>query len=213
MYDLAHKSFLKKLVHDLNSPLTALEIALVKMTNRQQFQEALRLATAANRQIQKTLLSFLAKSDSKPEGLLVSDIKEIISDIALTLGIEGQLLASIDPVIEAHAFRQSKGDLHRILLNLLKNAKDASFHGEPIKCQISISNGVFEIQVVDSGCGINLNNLPFIFDSGFTTKGGLGAGIGLSITKTLVEKYGGKIQICSQVGYGTSAKVTWCLTP
>jgi signal transduction histidine kinase len=57
--------------------------------------------------------------------------------------------------------------------------------------------------VKDTGSGIPPEVLPKIFDYAFTTKGEKGSGLGLSISKQLIENHGGKIAVQSEVGKGT----------
>jgi signal transduction histidine kinase len=60
-----------------------------------------------------------------------------------------------------------------------------------------------EIQIKDQGQGIQPEHLPMIFDPFFTTKE-KGTGLGLSVVYGIMEKHGGKIEVESQVGQGTT---------
>jgi signal transduction histidine kinase len=62
-----------------------------------------------------------------------------------------------------------------------------------------------KIRVEDDGCGIGKSDLPKVFDPFFTTKPvGEGTGLGLSIAHQVVESHGGRIEIESEPGRGTS---------
>lgn len=99
--------------------------------------------------------------------------------------------------------------LQRILMNLVINARDASPENTGIVIDVnSVSNGV-EISVIDYGTGIDPGIQKRIFDPFFTTKPkGKGNGLGLSIVKRITEMAGGRIAIESQLGKGTTIKVT-----
>jgi signal transduction histidine kinase len=64
--------------------------------------------------------------------------------------------------------------------------------------------GQVRVEVLDNGRGIAPEQLPRIFDPGYTTKGvGVGTGLGLSLCYRIVEKHGGRIEVRSQPGQGT----------
>jgi signal transduction histidine kinase len=61
--------------------------------------------------------------------------------------------------------------------------------------------------IQDEGTGIAPQVLPHIFESFYSTKGSKGNGLGLAISKEIVERHGGKIEVESIVGQGTTFKV------
>ena len=63
-----------------------------------------------------------------------------------------------------------------------------------------------EIQVIDNGIGIAREKLPFVFEPHFTDKES-GSGIGLAITKKIVEDHDGRISISSTPGLGTTVNI------
>jgi signal transduction histidine kinase len=89
------------------------------------------------------------------------------------------------------------GDIRQILTNLISNASDALSGSGLIDIQMvpELSNAT--ILVRDNGVGIPPENLERIFEPFFTTKDDTGTGIGLWITKELVEKNGGRIYAVS----------------
>jgi two-component system NtrC family sensor kinase len=99
-------------------------------------------------------------------------------------------------------------------LNLLNNAIDAVLarHGVSggeltVKANPS-DNGRVEIQVTDNGVGINADNLEKVFAPFFTTKPvGEGTGLGLSVCYGIVESMGGRMEVTSQEGRGTTFTV------
>ena len=68
---------------------------------------------------------------------------------------------------------------------------------------------VVKIQVIDYGTGIPDEALPKVFDPFFTTKApDKGTGLGLSISKTIIEQFGGNMDIESSSGHGTTVTIT-----
>jgi len=94
------------------------------------------------------------------------------------------------------------GELKQILSNLLSNAIDASSQGGKILLRAQSSRSLragcgVRITVADNGVGIAKHLQPQLFVPFFTTKKDVGTGLGLWITKDLVQKKGGTIQLRS----------------
>ena len=94
--------------------------------------------------------------------------------------------------------------LEQALINLIKNALEASNHDEDIKLKFESSKkNMVKITIEDQGTGIPENMINKVFDPFFTTKE-KGTGLGLAITKRIIEKLNGKINIQSKDGKGTT---------
>jgi PAS domain S-box-containing protein len=99
--------------------------------------------------------------------------------------------------------------LNQLFLNLFRNAVEALDANGTIGIKTRADAGSALIKIADTGRGIPPENLPRIFDPGFTTKGmGIGTGLGLSISHSIVQKHKGQIQVKSEVGKGTEFTVT-----
>ncbi len=95
----------------------------------------------------------------------------------------------------------SRGEFIQIFSNLIANAVDAMPNGGSLHLSIrtlisSVGDGI-QVVIHDSGTGIKPEHLGRIFEPFFTTKGDLGTGIGLWVTKQLIEKRGGQISVAS----------------
>ncbi|HVT98541.1 MAG TPA: HAMP domain-containing sensor histidine kinase, partial [Acidobacteriaceae bacterium] len=90
----------------------------------------------------------------------------------------------------------SGDDLRQILTNIVSNACDAlPESGGMIRIDAACADGKATITVADNGHGISPENLQRIFDPFFTTKADVGTGIGLWVSKDLVEKSGGHVTV------------------
>jgi PAS domain S-box-containing protein len=111
----------------------------------------------------------------------------------------------------------SRGEFIQIFSNLIANAIDAMPNGGVLhlSVRIVISSAGDGIQTVirDSGTGIKSEHLDRIFEPFFTTKGDLGTGIGLWVTKQLVEKRGGQISVTSNTPPGKSGTLVSLFVP
>ncbi|OGQ86720.1 MAG: hypothetical protein A2512_08725 [Deltaproteobacteria bacterium RIFOXYD12_FULL_56_24] len=100
--------------------------------------------------------------------------------------------------------------LNQVFMNLLVNAAQAIADQGEIVITTRASEAEITIAIADSGSGIPPENLHRIFEPFFTTKEvGKGTGLGLSITYDIVtKKHGGKIEVTSELGKGTTFVVT-----
>ena len=95
-----------------------------------------------------------------------------------------------------------------ILINLISNATDAMSENGSLTIRVIRYQESFEIDVEDTGCGIEEDILQDIFNPFFTTKGNKkGNGLGLYIVYNEVNKLNGTIEVESKVGEGTKFKL------
>lgn len=100
----------------------------------------------------------------------------------------------------------SASELRHCLLDLLRNAAEAMPAGGTVTVAVERDpeHGRIRISVADSGIGIAADVLDRIFDPFFTTKGPGAGGLGLSVTKGLVEARGGRVLVQSAAGEGST---------
>ncbi len=101
-----------------------------------------------------------------------------------------------------------------MLVNLLNNALKAVVlrHGTTVPGQINVSvdyEGLGQITVSDSGCGMTKAELARIFDPFYTGDPKLGHGLGLTFVQSVVIGYGGSISVTSVDGQGTSFSISF----
>jgi signal transduction histidine kinase len=92
------------------------------------------------------------------------------------------------------------------LINLLFNARDAVGHSGRVEITSAEIDGTFiRITIADDGCGMPADVLDHVFEPFFSTKGGgHGIGLGMSTVYGFVTQSGGRIEIQSEVGKGTT---------
>ena len=99
--------------------------------------------------------------------------------------------------------------LQQALSNLLTNAVQAMKGTGMLKLATTLSNQLVTATITDSGPGISKQHLSKIFDPFFTTKGqGEGSGLGLTVARRILRKFGGDVRIESLEGQGTTCLVT-----
>lgn len=103
-------------------------------------------------------------------------------------------------------------ELREVLTNLIFNAVDAMPDGGTLRISVEPAGHQAVIVVEDTGIGIPADQLPFIFDPFYTTKGSWGNGLGLSICQSVINQHGGQILVRSEPGRGTAFTIRLPLT-
>lgn len=139
--------------------------------------------------LQRTFLNYIVE-----ESLERVEVPESVK-LVLQLG-EGL------PPLRADTFQ-----LEQVVVNLLTNAIQAMPQGGVLTVRTGRQDDALTLETSDTGCGIEPENLSRIFEPLFTTKS-RGIGLGLAISKTLVENHGGTITVDSVPGQGTTFTIT-----
>jgi two-component system NtrC family sensor kinase len=166
------------------------------------------------RRITHDLLKFSRRTESERAEVdlnaLLSEMVEMVQHRARAENITFTLDFGRIPKIEGSPSR-----LQQVFLNLLNNAVDAMERGGGTVTVRTrpVPQGV-RAEVSDTGCGIPEENLSRIFEPFFTTKPvGRGTGLGLAVCYGLVVQMGGRLEVRSQVGAGTTFTLTLPLGP
>ncbi len=119
------------------------------------------------------------------------------------LGLRGvKVSARLDDT--APPVAADEGQLRQALLNLVRNAADAmTTGGELTVITGRDASGGVEVRVADTGPGISEEHLAKIFEPFFSTKDG-GTGLGLALTQQIIAEHGGRIEVESTIGKGTT---------
>jgi two-component system NtrC family sensor kinase len=203
--------------HELNNPLnnisTSVQILLEELDEgdtqhqRQQLEETERQVDRA-RDIVKALLEFSRQTDYHVVPVRIQDLiedtirlvgGEVPANVEIKTDVLGEIQADMDP-------RQ----IQQALINLTTNGIHAMPEGGVLEIRAFVNPDKEEvcIQVRDSGTGISQENLTKIFDPFFSTKDvGSGTGLGLSVTHGIVKKHGGRVDVESEMGSGTTFSI------
>jgi len=116
----------------------------------------------------------------------------------------------IDMTVTGEVGRTVQGDagrLTQVFLNLITNARDAMPDGGSLAAEVHAEDSAVLVRVRDTGVGIPPENMDRLFDFLFTTKGDEGTGYGLTISGDIVEEHGGRIEVESEPGKGSTFTV------
>src|SRR5579864_633321 len=214
------------LAHEINNPLSGI-LTYAKLMrkwlnndksyehgpHRAEVADCLDLIAAESRRCGDLVKNLLTFSRVAPLNIQTADINNVVErtirlvehqldlrTIQLQLELSDNLpLAQCDPA-----------QIEQVLLALVMNAIDAMPRGGNLWLRTAFfpESSEIEIQVRDDGMGIAPDLLPRIFDPFLTTKEtGQGVGLGLAISRSIVERHCGRISVQSELGRGTTFRV------
>jgi two-component system, NtrC family, sensor kinase len=207
--------------HEINNPLVGVlafaDMLREKENMDEQDREDLELIvreTKRVREIVRGLLDFARETPSVKTDLNMNDV------IRPTLRLLGkrdafQSIYIVEDLSEnLPLINGDKNQLQQVIMNLTLNACEAMPSGGTLMLASSSTDGHVTVQVTDTGCGIPPENLDKIFEPFFTTKPvGKGTGLGLAVSYGIVQQHGGSLEVQSEVGRGTTFKITLPLSP
>jgi C4-dicarboxylate-specific signal transduction histidine kinase len=206
------------LAHEINQPLTVIsgcaQFCIDSLRSRKGKPEQLldameQTAEQANRanEVIRRVRGFVHKEEPERQPIDVNEVIRGLADLLRTDAREHdselQLeLAEPMPLVMADPIQ-----VQQVILNLAHNGIEAMDDCDPASRCLSIhtsgqSNGVVEVAIRDQGVGIPSDSLDHIFEPFFTTKS-QGLGMGLSISRTIVEAHGGRLWATSDSSDGT----------
>ena len=199
--------------HEVNNPLAGIRNAfeLIKegLSPDHPYYHYLELIDAEIARIAGILHQLHRVYRPKPRVPSDFDLRKAVDEVSLLLQVAANKrairveLGGADSLPPA---RLAEGEVKQILYNLLQNAIQASPEGARVDVRVSWQRGEFRVSVEDQGSGIEPEVLPQIFDPFFTTKSaGVegGMGLGLSVSRSLAEALGGRIEVESAPGRGS----------
>lgn len=207
----AKDEFIANVSHELRTPLNSiagwsriLQAENISYETRTQALQKIDNNLRTQTKIIEDLLDFsqivAGKDKAKNKFVIFSDVFEEVYSEVSPLAIEKGITLSKENLLDSN---KTPGDFPRIkklLKNLLTNAIKFTPKGGRITAATKATDGMVELRIIDSGQGIAAEFLPHIFehfkqaDSSITRRYG-GLGMGLAISRQIVELYGGKIEV------------------
>ena len=214
--DSLKSDFVTNVSHELRTPITTITLSfdlLAKEKSPKKRKELLEMIHRNVHRLNKTVNAILDFSvvDAKKMSLnkertkLAVLVDEIVKEEAPKAEAKHILLsASIPPSVTVMVDRELA---HRALLNIVDNAIKFTDKGY-VKISAKQQKDYISVSIKDSGRGIRKKDLPKIFGKfAKLEKHVPGSGIGLWVTKKIVENHGGKIEVKSKRGIGTEAHI------
>jgi heavy metal sensor kinase len=216
------KQFTSDASHELRTPLSVIEaestLALQKERPSTDYRQSLEIVSQESRQMSSLInqLLTLARADAGKEqwnftevdlGKLISNLSTDVEVLCQEKGLSFQLGQPQDLVVKGDEAR-----LRELFMNLLDNA----IRYTPARGTVSVSlrreDQMAVVAITDTGVGIPAEDIPFIFERFYRvdksrSRAEGGTGLGLAICRHIAEAHGGKIEVESQVGAGSTFSV------
>jgi len=218
------------IAHEIHNPLDSVSNLLYLMRNGATKEESVQFMDMAEQelarvtQISRAMLGLYRESKAP----VLVDLKEMLQEILLLMERrftdEGVTVrVDLPSGISVDAF---PAELRQVFSNLIANAAEAAGHGGEVRVSIApqpgfSSNGHKQeagatVTIEDNGMGIPEEVQPHLFQPFFTTKGERGTGLGLWVSRGIVTKHGGTIELASdtsEAAHGTAVSVFLATKP
>ncbi|HUW82500.1 MAG TPA: PAS domain S-box protein [Phycisphaerae bacterium] len=229
--DLAHVSRLStigemtsSLAHEINQPLAAIAnyaqawlqaIRSGRLDAEELREDVTQIAAQAERagQIVRRVRSFIRKEDTQRTRVDIADLVREAADLAEVETREYGVVLRLELDGATHPVVADAIQIEQVILNLVRNALEAMKHRRKKERKLSIrtaavDDGCVEVAVRDSGTGLSADHqADRLFEPFFTTKPE-GMGMGLAISRTIVEAHGGRLWASGNPDHGMTFRFT-----
>ncbi len=200
------------LAHEIRNPLNAAHLQLTLMQRRigriegpevAGVRQAADLAATEMKRLAALVEEFLQFARPQPLRLAKSNLRATAEEVVALIAPEAEA-QGVDLMLEpgpAPALLLDDERLKQVILNLVRNAIEATGRGGCVRLEIEVRPGEAALLVVDDGPGLPSLDAP-IFEPFYTTKQG-GTGLGLAIVHRIISDHGGRIGLESRPGKTT----------
>ncbi len=217
----SQKRFISDASHELKTPISILRARWENELDNPEVSQDLKGKIAKDIEVLSKMSSMidnllmLSRTEEKGKNLrrefisLNGFLKDLIEDAKILTDLKKQELTYFGEEISLYGDKEL---LYRLFLNIMKNSVEYTPEEGKIEVCLKREENYAKIEIKDSGIGIPESELPHIFDRFFRVESSRsktygGSGLGLSIAKWIAEAHGGKIEVKSKVGKGTSVIV------
>jgi two-component system NtrC family sensor kinase len=205
-----------QIAHELNNPIygimNTLELLKTEIPPESKRRRILELSLSEIQRLSEMLRNMLSFSKPEEEKRRPVKIDELIEGILLVMEKQMkesniQVQVSYDP--DTPEIMASTNQMRQVMLNILKNAKEAMPKGGTLFVRTSKKDHRVLIHIQDTGIGIPEEIKDKIFDAFFTTKQKVkGVGLGLSVCYGIIKDHGGEIKVESEAAKGTTFTIS-----
>ena len=206
------------IAHEIGNPLNAITIHLELLKKKlaglpaaksQELEHFVNDIQDETKRLDRIIKNFLKATRKPPLRFQLNDLNDTIADALSFLKPqldEQRIRVKFTRDAGVPPFLLDRERLYYAFMNLIKNAMEAMEPGGLLKITVSHKQHCAIMTCADTGCGIAVEDLSRIFDIYYTTKKE-GSGLGLMMVYDAVTEHGGKIEVVSKRGKGTTFKV------
>lgn len=198
--------------HEVRNPLTGITLLLDDLHDRpafdQETRELIHRALMEIERVEKLINSLLNYAAPQGSDMRLASLNELVEETLLFFRkvCEKSGVKLESRVGKLPEFRFDPEKIRQVLLNLLRNSLSAISQEGVISVTTESTQEMAVLTVSDNGQGISADDLPLVFEPFFTASSG-GTGLGLSICHRIIEEHGGRIEVNSNRGCGTTITV------
>jgi len=212
------------IAHELKTPIAIIrgesEFALKKERDKEEYKRVISVSLEETKRMLKIIedLLLLTKMNYQPDVLKFERIDltqfiRIIYEQAKILSSQKKITVNADIPEEAGMVSADELHLRRLFLNLIDNAIKFTPDNGSIGITLKYENQKAIVSIVDTGIGIEEENMPKLFEKFFRIEGKTkdnspSSGLGLSIAQSIAELHGGEISVTSRAGQGSNFSVS-----
>jgi len=207
--------------HEINNPLTGVltfaHLLRDKENMEEQDKQDLDLIINETTRAGEIVRGLLDFARERPTARKPADLNDVVRQTMRLIRSQKQVEQITIKELLAENLPRANGDenqIQQVLLNLSLNACESMPGGGTLTISTSQRDGKVVVEVADTGCGIPREHLDQIFDPFFSTKPvGKGTGLGLSVSYGIIEQHGGKLEVESEEGRGTTFTIVLPVAP
>ncbi|NND96763.1 MAG: PAS domain S-box protein [Pirellulaceae bacterium] len=199
------------IAHEIRNPLNVIKSSAYFLLNAdsphpEKVREHLQRIDRQSAMIDDVVTALCDMAGMPHPDLRITDLGKLVLSVANSVSIDPSITLQASIADHLPPVMADRGQLLIVFRNLIRNACDAMPNGGTLAITASRSPTRIIIHVADDGTGIPLEQLARIAEPLYTTKA-RGMGLGLAISKTIVEKNGGELTVESELGEGTTFSV------
>ncbi len=203
------------IAHEIGNPLNAIgihlgllrkEIQALPAAKRKTMEKTVAVLNSETGRLDKIVKNFLKAARRPPLTVRPDNLNAVVSEVLSFLQpelLKHRIRVRFRDDEDLPAFLMDRGRLYQVVFNLIKNSMEAMPNGGDLSVNVNHRHRVAVLTVKDNGQGIAEADLPHIFEAYYTTKDE-GSGLGLMTVYAAVREHGGRIEVASKPGKGTT---------
>ncbi|RJO66897.1 MAG: PAS domain S-box protein [Myxococcales bacterium] len=201
-----------KVAHEVRNPLSAIggfARLVLRTSPSEENKKYLGIIADEAKRLEDILGEVLGYVKMASEEFLPQDLNALVDECRMIVERQNpdkrfRILTQFDPELPLLACNANR--LKQAFINILQNAVDAMGRNGQVTIRTRRDSGVALVEFTDTGVGIAQENMAHLFEAFFTTKP-RGVGLGLNITKKIIEQHKGQISAKSRLGEGTTFEI------
>ena len=198
--------------HEVGNPLGTIRVVTSDLESvlrdRENTEELLQDLNLINEEIDRArrVLNQLSRSAGELSGepIRPTDVLCFFQQLQHREDLNAQTILKIDDEMRSTKVSWPQEAVSQALIQLLRNAHQASAEGQIVKLSVSTRENGVTIKITDQGYGMNEDTINRYGEPFFTTREENGMGLGVFVARSLIDRLGGQLDVQSTVGEGTS---------